>query len=515
MKTYKNIFFSLLIGISLFGCSDLKEEPVGLLAPESFFTSLDKVETAVNGAYGHMEHRFFMSREMSMSLMLASDMVDLNKNVTNAERVQFNEVSILADNANIASYWPKCYQIIGAANQAIAGAKLVTAEDSKKNPIVAKAYFARAFVYYHLVRQFGDIPYLSEPVTDVQAAATIGKTKAADVYTKIIADLKFAKEWLPNTQVSRAIPAKSAASAFLADVYLTMGDFEKAYAEAKEIIDNKTIYNLDLEPDFQNLFDASKVDASKEPIFVIDFIGMSDGDQGRDYQAAFTGIRNDAQYGYGGGWSVSVPSLNVYKTWSGRDYRKTVSLDTTAVFKGVVVSYDKFTNTGIGGFASGDNRPHIAKYTRKAGVAAEGNGRTTKSNYIMMRYAEVLLIAAEAKNEISPGSTEADGYVNAVRKRARDGKAGSVPSAVPANVTPGMSKDAFRTMVLEERKWELAFEFKRWYDIARRKLGPTVFGASGLEGAKAKFNAATNYLFPLPANELVRNPNLLPQNAGY
>ncbi len=310
-----------------------------------------------------------------------------------------------------------------------------------------------------------------------------------------------------------AIPAKSAASGYLAEVYLTIGEFQKSYDEAKDLISKESTYNLGLEADFQNLFDASKIDASKEPLFVLDFNGQSDGDQGRDYQAAFTGIRNDAQYGYGGGWSVEVPALAVYTTWDSRDYRKAVSLDATAVFKGVTVDYTQFTNTSIGGYAAGDNSPHIAKFTRKAGPAAEGNGRTTKSNYIMMRYAEVLLIAAEALNEITPGTTEADGYINRVRARARN--TAGVATTFPANVTTGLSKDAFRTLVLEERRLELAFEFKRWYDIARRKLGTTVFSASGLEGAKANFDPARDYLFPLPSNELVRNPNLLPQNPGY
>lgn len=504
MKKFKYIF--LLITLSIVGCSDLQEEPVGLLAPDGFFQSTTDIQTAVNGAYGHMLHRFFMSREMSMSLMLRSDMVDLNPNVTNAERVQFNNVALLADNSNIESYWPKCYQIIAAANQAIAGAELVNADAAVKNKIVAQAYFARAFVYFHLVRQFGDIPYLDAPVTDIQAASSISKTSAADVYKNIIIDLKFAKEWLPNTQVSRSIPARSAASAYLAEVYLTMGEFQLAYNEAKDVIDKKSTYNLDLEANFQDLFDASKQDNSKEPLFVLDFIGKSDGDQARNYQAAFTGIRADEQYGYGGGWSVEVPSLAVYTTWNDLDYRKAVSFDATGVFKGVTQPYTEFTKY----FSAGDNRPHIAKYTRKAGTAADGNGRTNNQNFIMMRYAEVLLIAAEALNEVTPGTTEADGYVNQVRNRARN-----TTGVFPANVTVGMSKDAFRTMVLEERKWELAFECKRWYDIARRKMGTEVFGASGLEGAKANFNPARDYLFPLPANELVRNPNLLPQNPNY
>jgi tetratricopeptide (TPR) repeat protein len=511
MKKYKYIF--LLIGLSIVGCSDLEEEPIGLLAPEGFFQSTADIQTAVNGAYGHMLHRYFMSREMSMSLMLRSDMVNLNANVTNAERVQFNNVSLLADNANIAVYWPKCYQIIGAANEAIAGADLVSADIAVKNKIIAQAYFARAFVYYHLVRQFGDIPYLNAPVTDIQAASTISKTPTAQVYEYIIADLEFAKEWLPDTQSARSIPAKSAASAYLADVYLTMGEYQKAYDEAKEIIGNEGQYNLGLEADFQDLYDVTKIDASVEPLFVLDFIGQSDGDQGRDYQNAFTGIRNDAQYGYGGGWSVEVPSLAVYTTWDSRDYRKAVSLDTTAIFRGVTQDYTQFTNTSVGGYAAGVNSPHIAKFSRKAGAAAEGNGRTTNSNYIMMRYAEVLLIAAEALNEISPASAEAAGYVNRVRARARN-RAG-VAKSFPADVTDGLSQDDFRTMILEERKWELAFEFKRWYDIARRKLGTTVFSASGLEGAKANFDPARDYLFPLPSTELVRNPNLLPQNPGY
>jgi hypothetical protein len=508
MKKYKYLF--LLIGLSIMGCSDLEEEPVGLLASESFFTSLDKVQIAVNGAYGHMTHRYFMSREMSMSLMLRSDMVDLNPNVTNAERVQFNDVALLADNANIASYWPKAYQIIGAANEAIAGAELVQANVDKKNQIIAQAYFARAFTYFHLVRQFGAIPYLTEPVTDVQEAAAISKTSATDVYANIIADLQFAKEWLPNTQESRSIPAKSAASSYLAAVYLTMGDYPKAYAEAKGVIDNEGIYNLGLEPDFQDLFDASKQDASKEPIFMLDFIGASDGDQGRNYQAAFTGIRADDQYGYGGGWSVEVPALAVYTSWDDQDYRKAVSFDATGLFEGEVHPYTEFTDF----YAAGVNSPHIAKYTRLAGQAADGNGRTTNSNYLMMRYAEVLLIAAEALNEITPGSGEAEGYVNRVRERARNGAAGSTPSNFPVDVS-GLSQDAFRTLVLEDRRLELAFEFKRWYDIARRKMGSEVFSASGLEGAKPNFDPSRDYLFPLPSNELARNPNLEPQNSGY
>jgi tetratricopeptide (TPR) repeat protein len=503
MKTTHK-FLMLLIGLSIMGCSDLEEQPVGLLAPEGFFQTTRDIQTAVNGSYGHLTHEDFWGRKMSLTILLRSDMVDIGDPTTSARRIEHNEFNVPADNGMIPDNWRRSFQTIAAANQAIAGAAQVDAPDEQKNPIVAQSYFLRAFTYFHLVRQFGDIPYLSEPVTDVQAAGSISKTSVADVYANIIADLEFAKQWLPNTQPARSIPAKSAAHSYLALVHLTMGNFQEAYNEAKGVIDNEGAYDLALEADFQDLFDATTIDGSREPIFSLDFNGFRDGDAGQDYQPALTGIRSDEQYGIGGGWSVAVPSLEVYNTWDDRDYRKAVSFDPTGVFDGNVEPFTNYRNFN----SRAVNRPHIAKYTRRTGVTANNNGRASQHNYSMIRYAEVLLIAAEALNEISPNSTEAEGYVNRVRDRARNG--GTFPEDVS-----GLSQDDFRDMVLDERRLELAFEFKRWYDIARRRLGSEVFSASGLEGAKPNFDPNQDYLFPLPADELVRNPNLLPQNPGY
>ncbi|WP_299313180.1 RagB/SusD family nutrient uptake outer membrane protein [uncultured Aquimarina sp.] len=515
MKQYKYLF--LLIGVSIIGCSDLEEEPVGLLAPDGFFNNINDIQTAANGAYGHMTHENFWGRRMSLALMLRGDMVAIGDPTTATRRIEHDEFNVSTDNAMIDRFWLRTYQMIAAANQAIAGAEEVNVADEIKNPVTALAYFARGFAYFHLVRQFGDIPYLDTPVTDLEAASSISKTPAADVYANIIADFEFAKTWLPENQAARSIPAKSAAHSYLALVHLTIGDYQKAYDEAKGVIDNEGTYNLGLESDFQDLFDSSLIDTSLEPIFVLDFIGASNGDDGRDYQAALTGLRDDQQYGLGGGWSVGVPSLEVYNTWDGRDYRKQVSLDTTGLFNitdpvtGVQTLEERpFTVFRESGAGRGVDRPHIAKYTRAIGATATGNGRGSEANYMMMRYAEVLLIAAEALNEISPGSNEAHEYVNRVRARARSGNGADFPTDIS-----GLSQDDLRTVILEERKWELAFEFKRWYDIARRRLGSEVFSASGLEGAKANFDPNQDYLFPLPADELARNPNLEPQNPGY
>lgn len=508
MKTYKFIL-SAFIGIVALSCSDLEEEPVSQLAPEGFFQTTRDIQTAVNGAYGIMTTEPYWGRKMSLPLMLRSDMVSIGDLTTPARRVDHDRFTVGDDNGMITALWPAAYQVIAAANTAIAGAAQVNEDESVKNPVVAQAYFVRAITYFHLVRQFGGLPYVDKPADDIEALKQITRMPENEVYQKIVEDLKFAKTWLPDRQRARSIPSKGAASAFLADVYLHMGDFPNAGLEAVDCISKEGQYGFNLEGDFQHLFDATKQDASPEPIFVLDFNGFSNGDIGRDYMPALTGMRGNQRTIPDGGWSVAVPKVAVYTTWDDQDYRKHVSFDATGIFRGVEIPYPMFT-TALDRLLV--PRAHIAKYTRFIGPYADGNGRTSSYNYAMMRYAEVLLIAAEALNETAPGGSAATSYVNRVLARARNSN-GVTNGTLPANVS-FTSQTAFRNMVLEERRLELAFEFKRWYDIKRRQLGTQVFGPSGLD-PQPNFDPARDYLYPLPADELMRLPNINGNNPGY
>lgn len=502
MRSLKYLF--LFLGFALVGCSDLVEEPVGLLAPDGFFKTTSDIQTAVDGAFTHAINEKFWGRKLSIALMLRSDMVNLQSDQT--RRVEMNELTTLSSNGMLTEFWPKTYQGIAGANQAIAGAADVEAADDLKNPVTAQAYFIRAFYYFHLVRQFGDVPYIDAPITDADAAAAITRTPAATVYANIISDLEYAKTWLPNTQPSRGIPAKSAASSYLALVHLTMGNYQAAFAEAQEVINNAGTYDLELDPDFQTLFNADLIDGSKEPIFALDYNNLEAPNNAYDQIAPMTGIRGDDRNS-GGGWSVAVPTLAVYDTWPAGDYRRAVSFDEEASIGGVL---EPFTNFTVSGHQHAANQPYIAKYTRFPGPFARGNARATSHNYSMIRYAEVLLIAAEAAVELGDNAS-ATNYMNQVRARARAGGSWNTtaPSAVPADITGTVTVND----VLEERRLEFAFECKRWYDIARRKIGAEVFSASGLEGEKPFFTA-DDYLLPLPGDELERNPNLT-QNPGY
>lgn len=504
MKNFLNkIFIVTLVGC-LFSCADLEEKPVGVLAPEGLFKTPKDVQTAIFGAYGRLASERLWGRQFVAAIMLRSDMVDIGDRGTPAERQQVNDFNMDDDNGMVRAFWPYWYQVISAANAAIAGAQNLSLPEAEVNPLIAEARFIRAFSYYHLVRNFGDIPYIDFFITDPNSVVGISKTPSEEVYNSILADLEFAKQWLPDQQPSdvRSRPTKGTAAAYLASVHLTLQDYQKAYAEAKWVIDNKGTFNYSLEPDFQNLFRAELQDDLKETIFSLDFLGLQNGDGGEndDIMPPMTGIRGADEQG----WSVCVPSMAVYNTWDDRDYRKKVSFADSALIDGVLEPYTVFQNT---------QRPHIAKYRRFPG-SSDSEGRYSDNNYATMRYAEVLLIAAEALAEVNNGpNAEAEGYLNEIRARARNW-AGTM-SNFPADVPTGLSKDDFIDLVLDDRRLELAFEYKRWYDIQRRKLGIEAFtGPNSLE-PHPNFDPNRDYLMPLPKIELDLNPNLLPQNPGY
>jgi hypothetical protein len=504
MKNILNKVLLITWVCSFLSCTDLEEKPVGVLAPEGFFQSPKDVETAIFGAYGWIASERLWGRQFVSAIMLRSDMVDIGDRGTPAERQNVNDFEMDDSNGMVRAFWPYWYQAISATNSAIAGAESLGLPEEQISPLIAEARFVRAFSYYHLVRTFGDIPYIDFFITEPASVISISKTPEAEVYTEILADLEFAKQWLPDQQPGdvRSRPTKGTAASYLASVHLTLLDYPKAYQEAKWVIDNKGTFNYALEPDFQNLFRAEEADNLTETIFSFDFLGQQNGDGGAndDIMPPMTGIRGADEQA----WSVCVPSLAVYNTWDDRDYRKEVSFTDEAPHDGVMLPYTEFQNT---------KRPHIAKYRRYPGES-NAEGRYSDHNYATMRYAEVLLMAAEALAEMNAGpNAEAESYVNEVRARARNWA--GLPTDFPANADSGLSKDDFIDLVMEERRLELAFEYKRWYDIKRRQMGVEVFtGPNSLE-PHANFDPTRDYLMPLPQTELAINPNLLPQNNGY
>jgi hypothetical protein len=501
MKNSKNIILGLGLALISFGCADLEEKPVGVFAPETFFNTPKDVETAVLGSYGVLASEPLFGRQFNSALMLRSDMVDIGNRATSAERIQVNDFNMDSNNGMVSRFWPVWFQVINAANAAESGGESLGLKAEEINPLIAEAKFVRAFSYFHLVRVFGELPYINFAVSDPTALKNISKSSEAEIYAGIIADLEFAKQWLPSKQKNdvRSRPTAGTAASYLASVYLTQGNYQKAYDEAKFVIDNKDLFGYRLEADFRSLWIAANADNVKETIFAMDFLGQVNvGSQNDDLIPNMTGVINFQP----GTFGVSVPSLKVYQTWDNRDYRKEVSLVDTIVFNGAAKAFPQFTTP----------RPHIYKWTQSPGNSNAG-GRFSDHNYIDMRYAEVLLIAAEAGAEVGKPGTETAGYLNQVRERARNW--GGRKTDFPEDVATGLTKAQLIDLTMDDRRLELAFEWKRWYDIKRRKLGESVFrGPNSLE-PRTNFDPSRDYLFPLPNSELIINPNLAPNNPGY
>jgi hypothetical protein len=287
----------------------------------------------------------------------------------------------------------------------------------------------------------------------------------------------------------------------LASVYLILKDYSKAAQYSQDVINDASAYGYDLMEDYQDLWKADLGDI-KEHVWTVDFKGGTSGDiypEGVDYTAAMTGVKGSNMSGF----SVTVPSPGVYASFDDRDYRKKVSFLTETLVKGVMTPY---TNWVV-------PRVHIAKWCLYPGSLAAANGSFSSTNYVIFRYAEVLLMAAEAINEANSGSMDkAYEYINKVRARARN--YGGIQSDFPADLQAGMSQSDFRTAVREERRIELAFEWKRWYDLKRWSIANEAFTGSNSYEPHPNFKEEFT-LLPLPQADLDRNSNLLPQNPGY
>lgn len=502
--TIKNLILSLiilLVSFVEFSCTKLEEDPQGLLAPEGFFKTPSDVEAAINGAYAEWV-TLDMEKSFLLALMLRDDMSDIGDRSTSGDRISLNDFNMDASNVMIGTAWTQLYKSISAANTAIKAAQNIKAADEIKFQLEGKARFIRAYSYFHLVRCFGAVPYLNSPIESTEDLNAIIRTPESDVYNHIIEDLIFAKTHLPSKNKAdvRNIGTKGSASAVLSEVYLTIGKFSEAAIEARYLINNASEFNYGLVNNYQDLFNANLSGTLKEPIFSLDLKNTltSGGYNPMEGMVNLTRIRDFAPRSL----SVAVPSLKAYNSWSANDYRKSVSFCDTVLYKGVKTALIKSTFRV--------KRPHIAKYFRFPGPQESGDDRSSDHHYSMIRYAEVLLIAAEAIAETEGPTVEAIGYINQIRKRARFN--GVKVTNFPADVNVGISREDFIKVVREERRFELSFEFKRWYDIKRWGILDKAFvGIDALEPHTINLNR--DYLFPIPQKEI--DATGFPQNPGY
>ena len=502
-------------------CNDkqfLTEQPFDFIGPTNFYRNAGDALAAINGVYADFINGTgdnYYGRNFVMLVEYPTEMWTSRLSATN-ERSQPDNYSIPLSHSYVQSVWASAYDAINRANAVLDHVPNIDMDATLRDRIVAEAKFLRALHYFNLVRLFGDVPLKLHETSGLDSLA-LPRSPAADVYAQIVKDLQDAIAVLPSaktykgTDIGRA--SKGAAKTLLAKVYLqragtgvgTAADWQASLDLSRQV---QADGDYSLVPDFKSLFDfigGTVKEQNSEVIFDIQNIrapglgGRISSHMAANATAPFLGASTNGSFEAESIW---------FHSFRADDKRR----DGTFVFSwnkgGTTVTWDE-TKTASQPYASETPFPRKFLDPQMTGTGAE------EPNYIILRYAEVLLMTAEAANEVSGGPTaEAYAAINAVRARA----------GIPA-LTPGLSHDLFRDSVFVERRWELAlegpngyFDSQRNWAWAKARVEQSIAHANS---KTSKFPKANNgpipdkyKLMPIPQRARDLNP-LLTQNPGW
>ena len=484
MKTL-SIFILFFTTITMVGgCVKLEEVPEGSLSPENFYKTQGDFEAAVTGLYAPL-YGGYQGFDADPVMLLAGGAEDIGLILWDAEYANFEQLKPLPSSNMIFAVWNQFYLAINNANTLIknvAGASGIAQE--KLNEFEGQARFIRAFSYFYVTRFWGKIPLVTE--LNNSKPDEVVESDELEVYKLIIEDLKIAEEKLDISYPVAGKATRGAAKTLLAKVYLTMGGwpikdptyFALARDKAKEVMD---MNHYELAADFADLWLVANKLTNREAIFTM--FGSS-----KYTWIEASHLHVETRPAVEAGWSSMFSEVRYFNSFP-EGPRKDATFHT--VF-----------NDGSSWENDVNKTPYIAKF-RDAGAAAgpdtdafsfDGDGVS-----LLIRYAETLLIYAEAANQAegSPSASALDA-INAVRIRAG---LTELPS--------GMSKDDFDKSVFDERGWEFAFEFgNRWFDLVRKEKVVEV------NKDLYPYVDAHNMLVPKPAKELDLVKGLK-QNPGY
>ncbi len=484
----KKLFYLIPLLLCLSACSGvLDRSPQGNYTLDNYFQDGDQATQAVNAIYQNLRNWETTVFSYIGMTDVVSDDTDKGSTATDAFFLQeIDEFTLSATNVGPSTVWAGYYTGIFRANLAIERIPLVPEMDENlRTRLIGESKFLRAHYYFNLVRWFGDLPILTEPFPD---NFFIERSPKEQVYDLIISDLQDAMNTLPtkaqyaSADLGRA--TQGAARALLAKVYLTLKNWPEAERLALEVI-NSAQYSL--YPSYERLF-RREGENSVESIFEVQTAAYETGGGGTQYNEV-QGVRGDPNLG----WGFNRPSDDLLTAYESGDPRR----EATILYVGEVLP--------DGSDIVRDN-PNIVgeRYNQKAWVPQHpgGNGNGP-GNIRILRYADVLLIAAEALNE-NGKTMQSLQYLNQVRARAR----GTSTSALP-DVTV-MDQAQLRQRIWKERRVEFALEQQRWFDLIRQDRAAAVMQAVG----KA-FVMGKHELFPIPQSEIDLSQGVLRQNPGY
>lgn len=505
----KNILFLSIAALAfLFACNKLLEEtPQSFVSPEQFYRTSSDAVAAVNAIYypfasnGDGNQPIFNSL-LNTGMDFMTDDLDAGPGSPNNDVRTMAVLSHISANLRVKEIWQQHYSGINKANVALTRIPNISMDAKLKNRLLGEAKFLRALYYFNLVRLYGAVPLLLKDQTqEAIGNLQVSRTPVDSVYFQIISDLKTSVSLFQTgatTEAGRA--TEGAAKALLSKVYLTNRDWTNAIIYADSVINGS--YGYDLFTEYSQVF-LPAYKNGKEHIFSIQFKNGVQTNQvcSRDIKSGVPGLKGS----YGDQvrfYTVGSDNyFSIYKLYQSKDKRKRVSF---------VTSYTSPTN-GKKYFtlnAPGDSVPFINKYWDPN--YASTNVSEASAN--VLRFAEVLLIKAEAENELNGPTNQAYTALNRIRTRAG-----------LTNLS-NLTQNQFREAVYLERRLELVGEYQRYFDLIRETdsiptgEGPLNRGilTKCLKAVgKTNVSAPKHYLYPIPETEIQRNPKLYPQNPGW
>jgi len=483
----KNIIsiITLISILMLSSCSKsfIEKVPVSSVTIDVLYKTDKDFQDAVIGAYQALRNQY--ANMWQFGDLRGDDAFIQVSNQPSSTAV--DNFSINSSDALLNNTWANYYIVINRANNILSkieGADIAVVKN--KDRYTGEARFLRAIAYFDLVRIFGDVQMITTVPTIEETAAT-PRTPVATVYSEvIIKDLLDAASKLPvaytGTEVGRA--TRGAAKAMLGKVYLTVKDFQKAEVVLQEL--TTAPYTYALLPNYNDLFDYSKNEHHSEYIFDIEYeegLGGLGSIFTNNFMPNVTPLLN--YYNIKGGFNESIsPTKSFVDLWQTGDKRKDVSIQCCGSWRnpttGVVTTFNSTTS-----------QSYTLKY-----VTSVNTGGDSKANWKVVRYADVLLMLAEALNE--NGKTAA-ALVPLNQVRTRAGLAAYT----------GLTQAQLRDNVALERRFELSFEGHRWFDLVRTGKALAALAPVGMK------DYMTVFPVPLSQVKVMNNATLFPQNQGY
>ncbi len=440
---------------------------------------------ALAGAYKPLSHTWHsgFAHPSILYVLMGSDDLTTFMHSGRTDVNLFDQFYFVEWNPQLLYIWKGCYKSIQQCNNIIANFQNASGDATFINQIGGEAYFLRAYNYFWIVRLWGEAPLVLDSHVFTEEILTIEKSTIAKIYEQIVFDLKQAEKLMDDTKPNTGRANKGTAKAILAEVYLHMSGwplnetsyYHLAAEKAKEVIDNEGTYGFGLMDNFVDLWPSATInnDGNKEEVFAITFWGG-------DYYSCNSIYGSAARPSDEGGWDNYFSELTFFYEFP-EGARKDATFQTE--WADGIPWQDFFYS-----------HPYYKK------MQGPSNDWMNSNNIPLERMAEAYLIFAEAQVMVNGASNpEALEAVNKIRRRAA-----GLPIHIPDPAVDWTS--ATQDQIVEEKGWEFAGEFCRWFDLVRLQKVEEVVAKKHPDDLQPI--GPIQYFMPIPVSETLANPNL-------